>query len=450
MQRALRLVGVTATSCIAACGAAAGSAPSSEANGGAGPYRSTETASGALREEPDFRPLRCDEGEYPEPLFLDDLRPASPVDYVELRRYSQLVEATGTPCATALDPASCGRALELLPEEPGFPLGHLVQIDVSYHLRATRADSVLRVGTLPELRDFLGQIDTAGEAELWVASRDYELICSESGGVTRPSGFDVLAFTFEGCDGRTRHLLHVDPTGTLTPLDSVVERAPDPFCVVGRRPEPLAPRRLSRRSLGAFLAGSAELEAASVPAFLRLARELVAHGAPRELVRAACVAAREEVRHARVIGRLAREHGGAPELPRLPALAVRKLPAVTLENAVEGCVRETFGALIAAHQAERARSLPVRAAYARIAQDEARHADLAWAVARWAEPRLGASERSRVAGARRAAVAALWRELRAARTSPIDALAGLPEPRAAEAMLEAITPVLSGPPDALA
>ena len=53
------------------------------------------------------------------------------------------------------------------------------------------------------------------------------------------------------------------------------------------------------------------------------------------------------------------------------------------ENAREGCVRETFGALIAMHQAERAGDPIIRRAMRRIAEEETRHAELAWEVASW-------------------------------------------------------------------
>lgn len=82
-----------------------------------------------------------------------------------------------------------------------------------------------------------------------------------------------------------------------------------PTCFAGRRPAGLRPRRHGVTSLGQWLAAQAHLEAASVPAFLRLARELRTHAAPAALVRAAMAAAGDERRHARVMTTLARRHG---------------------------------------------------------------------------------------------------------------------------------------------
>ncbi|HEX7664753.1 MAG TPA: hypothetical protein VF407_09585, partial [Polyangiaceae bacterium] len=127
----------------------------------------------------------------------------------------------------------------------------------------------------------------------------------------------------------------------------------------GRRPEGLAaPRRANgahTSAIGLYFAEMAHLEGASVHAFRSLESELVAHGAPVDLVAAACRAAEDEVRHAQETARLAHRHGATPpEVVVAKAEAVRTLEAIALENAVEGCVRETFGALVATWQAAHA------------------------------------------------------------------------------------------------
>jgi predicted nucleic acid-binding protein len=154
---------------------------------------------------------------------------------------------------------------------------------------------------------------------------------------------------------------------------------------------------------------------------------------------AACVAAFESMQgHAHVTGALARRHGSQPRTPRIEAYAVRSLESIARENAVEGCVRETYGALVAMWQAHSACDESVRAAMKRIARDETRHAALAWDIARWTDARLKPKARARVGRARDRSVAELraqvWRD-------PPPALvreAGLPRAGAARALLEAI------------
>lgn len=139
------------------------------------------------------------------------------------------------------------------------------------------------------------------------------------------------------------------------------------------------------------------LEAASVPAFLRLASELRAHDAPSSLVARAEEAARDEVRHAAGFSHLRALHGAKPleETFEVPSRA-RTLEELALENVVEGCVRETFGALVAGYQARVATDESVRRLFASIAEDELRHAELAWDVAAWLDSRLDEGARQRV------------------------------------------------------
>lgn len=207
---------------------------------------------------------------------------------------------------------------------------------------------------------------------------------------------------------------------------------------VGRIPAALE-RAFVRRAgaLGEYFAMAAHLEAASVCAFRRLGRELGQHGAPASLVRATARAARDEIRHARSTGRLAGRFGASSPAPRVRRLRTRSLEAVAIENAVEGCVRETFGALVATFQASRAGDPEIAREMRIIARDETRHAALSWAVARWAWDRLEPAARARLVARCTATVA----ELRAAPVAvdrELVRLAGLPSASERQAMLASL------------
>jgi len=213
----------------------------------------------------------------------------------------------------------------------------------------------------------------------------------------------------------------------------------------GRRPEGLPPASPARCGsiAAALLADMARLEAASVPAFRRLARELGARGAPRRLVRLAERSARDEVRHARVMARLARRRGAleVPASVQLEPAVARPLEALAIENAVEGCVRESFAALLATRQGERAQDGDVRSEMRAIARDETRHAALAWAIDAWIAPRLPPPARARVRAAMHAAVRELRSQLGALPhevTGPL----GLPHAGEARALLDAFAAAL--------
>jgi hypothetical protein len=186
------------------------------------------------------------------------------------------------------------------------------------------------------------------------------------------------------------------------------------------------------------------MEAGSVEAFRWMRDELVAHRAPARLVRAAERAIRDEVRHVRQTASLARRFGEEPIAPLpAPPRAIRPIAEMALENAVEGCVRETYSALECALQAETATDPAVRATMKRIARDEMRHLALAWAVHSWANGRLSPYERARVFEAQRDAIATLRGELRADPHASLLHEAGLPRAHQSQALVLAIESMLA-------
>ena len=194
--------------------------------------------------------------------------------------------------------------------------------------------------------------------------------------------------------------------------------------------------------LGEYFAQAAHLEAASVFAFRLLRNELATLGAPSSLVRMAERSARDEVRHTRVTARLARRFGGAPAKAKAARQAPRTLEEVARENAVEGCVRETFGAMVATWQAEHAEDASVKREMKRIAADETRHAALAWAVAKWADSQLDEAARARVKGAQREAITELAREVSREAPAELVRTAGLPTHQRATELVAAMEQAL--------
>jgi hypothetical protein len=216
---------------------------------------------------------------------------------------------------------------------------------------------------------------------------------------------------------------------------------------VGRRPEgfdPTMDKVDGRAPLGAFFAELARLEAASIDAFDRLRDELVEHGAPDDLVLAAERSRQDEVDHARVMTRLARRHGASPSSVSRGTRRRRPLAEIARENMVEGCIRETFGALIAAWQASHSPDPEIAAALDRIARDELRHAALSWAIAKWSESSLSDEERASIAAAREAAIADLLDEAERPLHPDLIDVAGLPSGATQKQMLDELRTTLWG------
>jgi hypothetical protein len=193
------------------------------------------------------------------------------------------------------------------------------------------------------------------------------------------------------------------------------------------------------RELGTHFARAAFMEGGSVEAFRRMRDELVAHGAPRRLVRAASRAMRDEMRHVRQTSALARRFGESPLAPHPPPeRAVRSLEELATENAVEGCVRETYSALECLWQAETAADPVVRATMKRVARDEMRHLAFAWSVHSWARGRLSAPARGRLFAAQREAVAVLRAEVSHDPHPSLTTAGGLPTGRQSQALIHSI------------
>ncbi|MFO0629649.1 MAG: ferritin family protein [Polyangiales bacterium] len=196
--------------------------------------------------------------------------------------------------------------------------------------------------------------------------------------------------------------------------------------------------------MGGYLRRAAWLEAQAEGAFDRLTEELTAHGGPDALVRAARRSAREEARHAERLRALCDRRGlravPSPEAPR----TVRPLADVAIENATEGCAGETWGALLAMHQAATARDPEVRAAMTVVARDEARHAALAWAVHRWALETLDDAACGRVERAADEAWDALERAVSADPPAHLAVPLGLPDGATALRLARALRASLRG------
>lgn len=150
-----------------------------------------------------------------------------------------------------------------------------------------------------------------------------------------------------------------------------------------------------RAELAARWERDAALEHASVAAFSQLSLSLLACAAPPELVAEAHRAALDEIRHTELCYALASRYRRAAVGPgplAVPSAPARDVVALAVETFVDGCVGETVAAVIAARSAAGCEIGAVRAALEVIAEDEERHAELAWRILRWAAPFPGVRE----------------------------------------------------------
>ena len=441
-------------------------------------------ATGACDPEPPLpnptEPVRCPSGTW-YPVRASGLKPEASYDYVAIRQRMDygvgipeeepgwhvplgpsvdVLSETGEACASASN-AQCAELVAH--HEAPFIRTSCEQTCYERSVVTTQGDEVKRWTGLAELRTLLGTIDSLDDALLLVSAADYDIACNNaaSTSVARvDDGYVVYATRMTASCAPiiiTRYKIHVSSEGELTVLSSE-ELSRDENTCVGRKPAGLNSRaaKTDQSKLGDTLASAAHLEAASVFSFTRLLRELEAHGAPQELVEQTRRARADEVRHAKVVGGLARARGGKLVPIEPGSLHVRSLLEAAIENAVEGCVRETYGALVGAYQAEAAGDDEVRAAMLGIAEDEARHAALSHAVHQWAIKRLSTREREAVRRAQTRAIFDLARENAVAEPDfALSAALGLPSPELSRRLLRELVqslwrPILDDAPAQLA
>lgn len=311
------------------------------------------------------------------------------------------------------------------------------------HGAVIRKAGVLEIMMESDFDRIVGKVDTPEKAALRARLHDYHqpatcvdvknegFECAPGhagpGIAVRAAGTDFEVMTFgmrDVCGGseygaaKALGVMIVDPTGKMVMAHNLFTEAvdarhlPGVTChnvTRGRMFEGFVDRGDESTELAYYLR-AARQEAAAVHAFLRLAAELRAHGAPEDLVRAAERSAEDERRHARAFRaeaeRIFAALGLAPEPtdPGAPeTFSIRSLEDVLLENALEGCANETYAAIIVTHQAARAPSPRLRRLLGAIAIDEQAHADLAHRIHAWGATVVDEHTAARIDAARQLA-----------------------------------------------
>jgi hypothetical protein len=150
----------------------------------------------------------------------------------------------------------------------------------------------------------------------------------------------------------------------------------------------------TRRALGEAWARDGLFEHASVASFSRFSMQLLALGAPADLVRDTHAAAVDEVRHAELCLALASAYLGEnvePAALPIPApIAIEPdLAAIAAEVVMEGCIGETVATAQALDALAVATDPAVREVLEETVRDETRHAELGWRFVAWAIDRGG-------------------------------------------------------------
>ena len=149
----------------------------------------------------------------------------------------------------------------------------------------------------------------------------------------------------------------------------------------------LTPEQRSR--VGTHWLVAATMEHASVASFAMFTMDLMALGAPSEMIEQAVQAQQDEVNHAKACFTLASQYLDAPHGPGPLCLSGVTVGTHTLEEVLvqtlrDGCINETLAAAEARWLLARVQDVALREILSTIAEEEAAHAALAWRFVRWA------------------------------------------------------------------
>lgn len=152
----------------------------------------------------------------------------------------------------------------------------------------------------------------------------------------------------------------------------------------GPAPRPI-PDEVLRAELAAGWTAAGLGEHAAVAAFAKLVLDLVAHGAPPDLIRRSLEAALDEVRHAERAFAVASAYAGRPVGPGpLSDGAPTPLAALAAETWVDGVIGESVSADVLGELAERSADPVVAGVLREASGDERVHTALARDVVTWA------------------------------------------------------------------
>lgn len=159
----------------------------------------------------------------------------------------------------------------------------------------------------------------------------------------------------------------------------------------------LKPDVKSRAALEAIWLENASKEHISVPAFSKLSMQLIALGAPPELMEKVFRAASQEITHAMLSYSVASSLSGKAFSPdAMPEILKHSceydsLEKLILECFIDGCLMEALSAAHARESSLLAQEPAIKNVFDVIARDEQFHADLSWEIVHFLQTKVSTS-----------------------------------------------------------
>lgn len=350
----------------------------------------------------------------------------------------------GTPCSNALDVDYCQSLLDQSIADHDSEISTLI---------VTSGDEVRAIQGKDDVLAFLGVLDTREKVFLWMHVNNIGLSCSvEQSAVARAEDWEgwygLYTEITSDCAPVTtdRVEIGIGIDGAINELSRVQISNSTDLCI-GRVPPGVmrivaGDECVNIQNIGNMFAQNAAYEAASVVAFTHLKSELEYYGAPQSILDKLQEAANDEHRHAEQVGDLAKKFGAVADGFELEASPIRSLEEIALDNLVEGCVGETWGALIGLYQAENAQDETIRNTMQAVALDEVGHAALSWEIHEWLVAQLDEAGRQKVKLAAGQALVQLKARAEKSSREAYELYAGLPTSSASRQLISQLSELL--------
>ena len=393
----------------------------------------------ALAPSADWTGISCDADNKMD--LLTDLQPTEHIDGLSLYtigiQASFLREAGGPPCSQAVNPVECEQTLH--------SLSHSFNTNA---LLVTKGDIVQVLQSESEVKTFLGELDNPQKVFSWMHVHGMSLSCTfDDSAVKFNNNLNAWQGVYteitSSCSPvvTERVLVNVNLVDySISEVGRAEIRRQDGVCIGRKPPGTLTFNPVNNHSacnsLGQSLARHAAYEAASVVAFEHLKKELASLGAPEYLLKRIEKAANDERRHAEQVAILAYYYGYTADTFSVKPTSFRDIETIAIDNIQEGCIGETWGALVGLYQAEKAKDPIIADTMRKIGLDEVGHASFSWEIQDWLLVRLSNSAKERVHKAQKNAIKKLKENI----VEPYDQshmlLAGLPEPHVAKQLAD--------------
>jgi hypothetical protein len=210
-----------------------------------------------------------------------------------------------------------------------------------------------------------------------------------------------------------------------------------PYCE-GRKHNSIDAHLQVGNDIDSWFVRATQAEIGSVGAFLIMREELRKMGAPKNLISQCLTAAQDEIKHARMMHTVCVSLGQKATAPTIDCVPKRSYFSLAMENAIEGCIHESYAAIQALYQSQHAKTPELRELFTAIATDEIQHAQLSLQIHHWLMSKLTREQQNTILKAQQKSVGQLIEYHTTHEPAAQTSILGLPDSKSAVKMTQTL------------